>query len=627
MTQARLLSILLLLAPAAHGAGADVLSGLPQLRAPVLVDGIIDGAAWQEAAALQSPTRTVMRAGRSGDVLYVAVRSPDAGTWQVEALLAAVATRFGVSADLVRESSVARRTATGHELEIGIPLAVLERSALETVATLAANGAQSRSARTQRWHGDSPRFEAGMDVTWVPSPAFAVAATINPDFSQIAPDRARLDLSSNFVLYFPERRPFFMDGGDYFATPFQVLYTRRIADPDFGLRITGSTDSGAYGALVARDTTTRLLLPGALGSTIAILDQTADVAAGRYRHDLGDHASVGVVATVRHGQDYHNGVVGFDGRWRYGHHTATAQVLRSQSRYPDALGLVDPEPEGDAWQFDYAYDLDDWSFNAWHTLVDPGFRADLGFIDQVGYEKSLLGGSRTWYGDEDARIAGVRLSADFDITHRHDGQLLEREGEAQLQLDGPMRSTFGVQVLARDRYWDGIVFDEAHVNAFGSYFPVANVQLGGNVRVGPQIDLFASRTGRGRYFDVWGELTIGIAHEVEFDLFRQSLQRDGGTAFAATVMDTRYAWQIDDRQHLRFSVQASRIDRDPMLYLDPVEASTRDLATQLVYSFQLDPRTSVYAGGTLGAFLDDENPELFASDRAAFVKLSYAWQP
>src|SRR5690606_39509633 len=136
--------------------------------------------------------------------------------------------------------------------------------------------------------------------------AFAMAATINPDYSQLAPDRTRLDLSSNFVLYFPERRPFFMDGSDVFATPFQVLHTRRIAAPDFGVRITGNTDDGTYGALVAHDTTTAFLLPDALGSTIAILDQTADVAVGRYRHEVGDYAIDGVVATMCHGQDYHN---------------------------------------------------------------------------------------------------------------------------------------------------------------------------------------------------------------------------------------------------------------------------------------------------------------------------------
>lgn len=497
---------------------------------------------------------------------------------------------------------------------------------LRATSTLSMTETQSRDSRASPWRGGGMHLEAGLDVVWAPSSRMAVGVAINPDFSHVEADRAQLDLASSFALYFPEKRPYFLAGADYFTTPFQVLYTRRIADPDYGLRITGHTGSGAYGAMIAHDATTQLLLPGALGSTIAILDQTADVAAGRYRHDVDPHASVGVVATVRRGHDYHNGVVGFDGRWQRGNHDVVAQVLRSQSKYPDALGLEDPEPEGNAWQVDYAYDRRNWSLNAWHTVVDPGFRADLGFIGQVGYDKSFVGGSRTWFGADDARIAGTRLSADFDITHRHDGQLLEREIEAQLRFDGPMQSSFGVQGLVRDRYWEGIVFDESYLNVFGSYFPFANLQLGGNLRVGPQIDLFAARAGQGRYFDVWGEMSIGTAHGIEFDLFSQSLARDGGTAFSATVLDARYAWQVDTRQHVRFSVQASRIDKDPDLYLDPVNAHSRDVAAQLVYSCEIGARTTIYAGGTLGAFLDDENPELFASNRAAFVKLSYGWQ-
>src|SRR5690606_16501144 len=380
--------------------------------------------------------------------------------------------------------------------------------------------------------------------------------------------------------------------------------------------------NGAYGAFVARDATTQLLLPDALGSTIAILDQAADVAAGRYRHDVNPHLNVAVVATVRHGQDFHNGVAGVDGRWQRGNHTAPAQVLRRLSRYPDSLGLVDDEPEGDAWQFDYAYGRSNWSLNAWHTVVGPGFRADLGFIGQVGYDKSLLGGSRTWFGEDGATITSTELTADFDITHRHDGQLLEREFEAELHFYGARQSSFGVRGLVRDRYWDGMLFDEAYINLFGNFFPIPDLRVGGNVRIGPQIDLFASRSGQGRYIDLWGNASIGIAHTLEVDLFRQSLERDGGTAYAATVLESRYAWQIDTRQRLRVSIQASRIDMDQALYLDRVDEYSRDLAAQLVYSYKINPRTAIYAGGTLGAFLDDENPDLFASDRAAFVKLS-----
>ena len=153
------------------------------------------------------------------------------------------------------------------------------------------------------------------------------------------------------------------------------------------------------------------------------------------------------------------------------------------------------------------------------------------------------------------------------------------------------------------------------------------MQFGANLRVGPQIDLAASRRGRGRFVDVWGNLSLGLGYSFDFDLFRQDLQRDGGTAFAATVLDTRFGWQIDPRQRLRIALQASRVDKDPVLYADPVNRHARDLAAQLIYSYKLNPRTALYAGGTIGGFLDDDNQDMFASSRGVFLKLSYGWAP
>mgnify|MGYP006188479457 FL=1 len=152
-------------------------------------------------------------------------------------------------------------------------------------------------------------------------------------------------------------------------------------------------------------------------------------------------------------------------------------------------------------------------------------------------------------------------------------------------------------------------------------------RFGADVRMGPQIDLEAVRRGHGRFAEIWGEIAFGLGYSVEFDLFRQDLLRDGGTAFAATVFDTRFGWQIDPRQRLRIALQGSRIDKDPALYLDPVDRQTRDLAAQLIYSYKVNPRTALYAGGTLGGFLDDQNPTFFNSSRGVFLKLSYGWQP
>lgn len=498
---------------------------------------------------------------------------------------------------------------------------------LEVVPTLTVTDVQLRDARDGEWHGDGLQVEPGVDVSWAPNPNLTLNATLNPDFSQVESDQAQLDLSSNFALYFPEKRPFFMEGADYFNTQFDVLYTRQVADPDYGLRVAGRTGSGAYGAFVARDAVTQLLLPGPLGSSFEVLEQPADVGVVRYRHDVDEETSVGMIATSRHGDDYANDVAGVDARWHSDEHTLSGQFLRSSSRYPDALAVDDHDPSGNAWRAAYEFSGRAWSFDTWHEDVDPGFRADLGFMGRVGYDTSLVGGGHTWFGEKDATFTRISVYGDYDVTHRSDGQLLEREWEGQLVFNGPLQSNVGVHGMARERFWEGTLFDESYWHLFGNFTPRSGMQFGADVRMGPQIDLQAVRRGQGRFGEVWANVSFGLGYSVEFDLFRQDLLRDGGTAFAATVFDTRFGWQIDPRQRLRIALQGSSVDKDPALYDEAVNRHSRDVAAQLIYSYKVNPRTALYAGGTLGGFLDDENPTFFNSSRGVFLKISYGWQP
>ncbi len=504
---------------------------------------------------------------------------------------------------------------------------------LEIVPTLTVGATQDRDSAGERWRSGDTSIEPGVDVSWAPSPAMTLNATLNPDFSQVETDQLQLSFNDSFALFYQEKRPFFLEGADYFTSQFDVLYTRQIADPDFGLRVTGRTGSGAYGAIVARDATTLLLVPGVLGSGFEQLDQEANVAVGRYRYDFNTHFSVGTIGTFRQGDDYSNSVAGVDARWQQGSHTATAQFLHSQSEYPaaivdgyrDELG-DDATPSGNAWRAAYSFGNRNWSFDAWHMDIDPGFRADLGFMGQVGYDKSLLGGGHSWFRDGKA-FNRINAYMDFDITHRFDGQLLERELEAQVNAQGPMQSSLRLHGLTRARYWEGRLFDEHYFDVDASFRPNGKLQLGAYVQVGQMLDLAADRTGRRTMLELFGNLNVGRGIALDMDLVHQRMRRDGGTAFTASVLNAGGSWQFDPRQRLRITVQGSKVDRDPALYLDAVNENARDWAAQLVYSYKVNPRTALYAGASYGAFMDDDHRELFGNTRSVFVKLSYGWQP
>ncbi len=93
---------------------------------------------------------------------------------------------------------------------------------------------------------DHPRFtqrdafgQIGLDAKAVLKDKFVLDATANPDFSQIESDDPQVTVNQRFEVQFPEKRPFFLENSNYFLTPITLLFTRRIVDPQWGVRLTG----------------------------------------------------------------------------------------------------------------------------------------------------------------------------------------------------------------------------------------------------------------------------------------------------------------------------------------------------------------------------------------------------
>jgi hypothetical protein len=149
------------------------------------------------------------------------------------------------------------------------------------------------------------------------TPNVTLNATINPDFSQIEADAVQLDVNTQFALFFPETRPFFLEGSDLFRTTrLNLLHTRQVAQPDGALKISGKAGRHAFGLFSARDETTTLILPGSLRSRTLVLEEDTTATVGRYRADIGQNSTVGAMVTDRRGGGYFNNVVAVDTRHR-----------------------------------------------------------------------------------------------------------------------------------------------------------------------------------------------------------------------------------------------------------------------------------------------------------------------
>ncbi|MAI65792.1 MAG: hypothetical protein CL600_13140 [Alteromonas sp.] len=518
--------------------------------------------------------------------------------------------------------------------------------------------ARSRTpASPQNWEYGNNQ-EVGVDINWGITSDMLLQATINPDFSQVEADAGQLGINNPFALFFPEQRPFFVENADFFSTQYDLVYTRNIGAPDIGSKLTGRLNDHTFGLLVANDETTTFLVPGNLGSSVAQLDQGSTNLAARYRFDVSDTLSFGTIFTGRHADDYHNLVTGVDMRYQITpSDTLRVQALRSDTQYPDALssqfcrGSCENEEDftettlrtnkndafsGSTYQIDYRHEEREWYVIANRKSTQSDFRADLGFESNVDRHKTVLGGGLVWWKDN-AWWNRFELGGDWDITHNDNGELIEREVQAQVELNAAYQSYFNFQWVKRDQVGlrqngaslaiDGNTtrFTEEQFSFYFEARPNRTLYFENFIRVGDRIDLRNNRLGEQVLLEPQISLNIGEHLEASVNHEYNRINVNDEMLFTANLSDFRISYQFSAKQYIRLALIYSDIRRNTNNYLVDVDARERSMGTQLIYSYMINPLSRLFIGYGDSAFADDNTPGLFRTEQAVFMKFSYAW--
>jgi hypothetical protein len=192
--------------------------------------------------------------------------------------------------------------------------------------------------------------------------SYALDATANPDFSQVESDEGQVTVNERFALFFPEKRPFFLEGIELFGSPQTLVYTRRIVDPKAGAKLTGKFGQLGVAHLTAVDQTD--------GS-----DAWFNIT--RLRRDFGRNSIAGVTFTNRDQSSDHNRVLAGDFRYVWDLYYAQFQYGRSWTT--DALG----SRSAPIWQAEYDRTGRSWGFNYLLNGIGPGFDAKAGFVNRL----------------------------------------------------------------------------------------------------------------------------------------------------------------------------------------------------------------------------------------------------
>jgi len=220
-----------------------------------------------------------------------------------------------------------------------------------------------------------PNFRAGLDAKMVIKDALTLDATLNPDFSQVESDEPQVTVNQRYEVQFPEKRPFFMENASYFTTPENLFFSRRIVDPEYGVRLTGKIGRWGLGVLASDDRA-----PGkSVGKNDPDYGSRASDAVLSLQRDFfkDSHARLFVTDTEFAGS--YNRVGSLDLRLHLpSNFYLTGQTTTSQSR-----DLKRRQTSGNDYYAQLSHTDRKWQYYTSYTDISPDFQAALGYVPRT----------------------------------------------------------------------------------------------------------------------------------------------------------------------------------------------------------------------------------------------------
>ncbi|HEY9225239.1 MAG TPA: DUF5916 domain-containing protein, partial [Gemmatimonadaceae bacterium] len=251
---------------------------------------------------------------------------------------------------------------------------------LNPEATNTVTGSACCSPTMREWqYAAKPRL--GGNVRWTVGSNFVVNGTVRPDFSQVEADATQIAADQRFALFYPERRPFFVEGLDQFNVPNSLVYTRTIVQPSGAVKLTGKLGRADIAVLSAFDDP---------ATTSTGERPLVDVV--RLRQSFGEQSLVGLVYSDRTGGGRVNRLFGGDSRIVFGKYYAQFQAVASTT---ELNGVTSTGPLWEA-----VLDRTGRAFGFHYNVlgISPDFRADNGYLPRTGFVQPSISNRVTWYG-------------------------------------------------------------------------------------------------------------------------------------------------------------------------------------------------------------------------------------
>jgi len=461
----------------------------------------------------------------------------------------------------------------------------------------------------------------------------------NPDFSQIESDAAQVDVNSSSALFYPEKRPFFLNGTDIFNSFVNVVYTRMINDPLLAIKLTGKISGIDVGYIGSYDEKTQFILPFSYGTDILFTDNLGSYSnILRLRKNLKVDDFVGLIATDREVKKGYNRVLGFDGSLNF----ANSMYIKWEGLYYSTKEINDPEIYSSNIRFgksnEHTLTFDGEAFSGFggymelsrrtrhynggleFNLASPETRRDLGYLTGNDFYMLSTWNNYTIYPEHSFIL---RFEPQFNAGIRYDFNNRIREQwvipgfwflfKEQINLNG------GFLAVNNEEY-EGVYHKNVNrgwlnfnINTFSKATGGAYLELGKYiVRFGEP-----SYTGYGFYTETWLDLRPVDRLLSSFSYIYTELSKEAGgeKLYTGYILRNKTSFQFNKNLFFRLIFQYDSFEKN--IQVDPL------------LSYKWNPFTVFYIGSNHNFDnydLGNKKTRFVETGRQIFAKFQYLFR-
>jgi Domain of unknown function (DUF5916) len=424
-------------------------------------------------------------------------------------------------------------------------------------------------------------LRSGLDAKAVLRDAFTLDLSLNPDFSQVESDEPQVTVNQRFEVFFPEKRPFFLENGAFFHTPENLFFTRRIADPLFGARLTGKARGWALGVLAIDDRA-----PDDDGVV-----QTASIGVARVQREFGNQSAIGALVTSRDRGPNFNRVASLDLRLRFSPHwTFDAQSTRTYTRDEDGRRA------GVGWAGSLTHGGERLFARTEYRDRSPDFHTDLGFTPRVDQREVRQFAHYRWKPNGTTLVAHGPFSSGT-LLWNSAGALQDWHADAGWNFE--LKGTTFAEAFHAESFerFEGRGFRKrsTNVHLFSERFRAIGLRAGFHRGTAINYDpvegrpAFAAGSAGGRASLLLRPWKRGRIEETYF------YTRLGGNApvFNNHILRSKISWQFSREFSLRLILDYNAVLANPLL---SSQERAKKFTGDVLFTYLLRPGTALYVG-------------------------------